>query len=152
MYTVHQEKQLEKKKVNGDQEGYLANPRTSVWFMKSPRRDALLGGAELNRAIQESVLFVLNSALITFVANPKLYGKELVAITGVKAGQRGGKQHESQRPIVKVRFEQNYGKGAKRNKIHGASSQPLSHGGFFTSSSCGGGDLRLFCANASPFP
>eukprot|EP00983_Pelagomonas_calceolata_P099070 1158419-Pelagomonas_calceolata.AAC.13 len=27
----------------------LANPRTPAWFMKSLRRDALLGGAELNR-------------------------------------------------------------------------------------------------------
>eukprot|EP00983_Pelagomonas_calceolata_P050692 1142087-Pelagomonas_calceolata.AAC.12 len=27
----------------------LANPRTSAWFMKFLRRDALLGGAELNR-------------------------------------------------------------------------------------------------------
>eukprot|EP00983_Pelagomonas_calceolata_P082202 1155839-Pelagomonas_calceolata.AAC.29 len=45
----------------------LANPRTSAWFMKYLRRDALLGSAELNRcwnctilrrAIQENVLFV----------------------------------------------------------------------------------------------
>eukprot|EP00967_Tisochrysis_lutea_P024223 scaffold27813_cov13-Tisochrysis_lutea.AAC.1 len=27
----------------------LANPRTSVWFMKSLRRDALPGWAKLNR-------------------------------------------------------------------------------------------------------
>eukprot|EP00983_Pelagomonas_calceolata_P132711 1161899-Pelagomonas_calceolata.AAC.3 len=27
----------------------LANPRTLAWFMKSLKRDALLGGAELNR-------------------------------------------------------------------------------------------------------
>eukprot|EP00983_Pelagomonas_calceolata_P102459 1158807-Pelagomonas_calceolata.AAC.3 len=41
----------------------MANPRILAWFMKSLRRAALLGGAELNRCCVP-IAFVANSKLV----------------------------------------------------------------------------------------